>query len=505
MHATYAASAGLCIRLKTGDAWQLLTMQTKIIPICHRAFFLFLTPLLLLVPAVVQGQNPLGTLVHTELAIPLHNAHLQSLLNTAVWNGLPGVSLRVKGPGIDFLGAAGMADLMTGEPLSTSHVMYVASLGKTFTATVALQLCDEGKLDLDAPITTWLPAELTKRIQSSGKITLRHLLSHTSGLIDYLNDDKGWRIDFASNPDRQWTHSDIVPYLFDKPLIFEPGTGYHYSNSNYILVGWILERVTGQPLHALIREYILEPLGLKHTFNGQETVTSKNRAHGYVRRHGRIIDTYPWYGHYGLADSGMHSTTGDLARFLKSIFTSEEILGKTMRTEMTKVSKSGSTLPRYGMGIFVQRDPRGAGRWYTHDGIDPGYRADMMYLPDLDLAVVLTANASLGKADFIYEKLITAVLQVAFTAARENRRQDRCNVREGQPAIRRSAAGISGDINPRHRRANMFSAALESARCELPAVFPGGGIHPRFIRPLQRTYPQLQQKSVRDRLHKSTN
>jgi len=382
----------------------------------------FLTLMVLLVPAPGQGQDRLGAVARTDAATPPDNARLQVMLDAAVGEGLPGVSLRVKGPGIDFQGAAGVADLITGEPFTPNHVVYAASLGKTFTATVALQLCEAGRLGLDAPITSWLPTEVTKRIPSSGQITLRHLLSHTSGLIDYMNDDEAWRSDFVRDPHRQWTHGDVVPYLYDRPLLFEPGTDYHYSNSNYILVGAIIEQLVGQPLHRLIRKRILAPLGLQYTFNGHETVTSEGRAHGYITRRGRIIDTYPWYSHYGLADSGMHSTPGELALFLKSLFTTEQILSETMRTEMTNISASGHPASRYGMGIFVHWNPWGAGRWYAHDGVDPGYQADMMYLPDLDLTVVLAANASLGKADVIYEKLITAVVRVALDAVRGNRR-----------------------------------------------------------------------------------
>lgn len=376
---------------------------------------------MLLVPVLGYGHDRPGQLVLTDDITLPHNARLQFLLDAAVSEGLLGVSLRVEGPGVDFQSAAGVADLITGEPLTANHVVYMASLGKTFTATVALQLCEEGRLDLEVPITTWLPSEVTQRIPSSGKITLRHLLSHTSGLIDYMNDEKAWGSDFDRDPQRQWILRDILPYLYDKPLLFEPGTDFHYSNSNYILVGQIIEQVVGQPLHALIRKHIQAPLGLLRTFNGHETVRSGEHAHGYFKRRGRIIDTYPWYSHYGLADSGIHSTPGELATFLKSLFTTEELLSEAMRAEMTNVSGLGHPPSQYGMGIYVQRNPWGAGRLYTHDGIDLGYQADMMYFPELDLTVVLAANASLGKATFIYEKLITVVVQVALEAVRENR------------------------------------------------------------------------------------
>jgi len=160
------------------------------------------------------------------------------------------------------------------------------------------------------------------------------------------------------------------------------------------------------------------PLRLKYTFNGHETFDSVERAHGYVRRRGRVIDTYPWYSHYELADSGMYSTAGELALFMKSLFTTDKLLSAAMRKVMTDVSESGHLPSRYGMGIFVQRSPRGMGHWYANYGIDPGYHADMIYFTDLDLTIVLFANASQGVADIIYEKLITAVLQVALEAFR---------------------------------------------------------------------------------------
>jgi len=389
-------------------------MQTIIKSVYHQTLFLLLALLVLLVPAQGHGHGRPGTFVRIDVATLPDNARLQSLLDAAVRHGLPGVSLRVKGPGIDFQGSAGLANLITGEPLTTRHVMYTASLGKTFTAAVALQLCDEGRLDLETPITSWLSADVTRRIPSSGKITLRHLLSHTSGIIDYLNDARHWRSDFVRDPQRQWTHSDVVPYLYDKPLLFEPGTDYDYSNSNYIMAGLIIEQVSGQPVHTLIRKRVLEPVGLQHTYNGNEAVSSEYRAHGYVNRHGRIIDTYPWYSHSGLADSGIHSTPGELALFIKALFNTENILSIPMRMEMMNVSASGRPPSDYGMGIYVQCNPWGAGqRWYTHDGIDPGYQADMMYLPDHGLAIVLTANASQGSADVIYEKLLAAVVQYA--------------------------------------------------------------------------------------------
>ena len=392
-------------------------MKTLIISGCFRVFLQCLALFALLLPEYGAGHDWWLASAPADVAVKPDRVRLQLLLDTAVREGLPGVSLSVRGPGIDFQGAAGVANWSTGEVLTTNHALYTASLGKTFTATLALQLCEQGHLDLNTPITTWVAPDKAERISSSGRITLQHLLSHTSGLLDYMNDLKDWRSDFARNPHRRWTHDDVIPYIYDRPVLFEPGTDYHYSNSNYILIGHIIEQVMQQPLHALIRQRILIPVGMCYTYNGQEHVSDRDRAHGYIRRRARIIDTFPWYSHYGLADSGLFTTPGDLTLFIESLFKSEKLISESMRTRMTTATSAGYPPSDYGMGIYIQQNPWGAGHiWYTHDGIDPGYQADMMYLPERDLIIVLSANASLGKANIRYERLIRAVVEAALQA-----------------------------------------------------------------------------------------
>ena len=394
-------------------------MQIDIRTVGYRVIVIVFAWQIALSPTLALAQERYSDVI--PYSAQTHTVRLRAMLDAAVRDGLPGVSLRLKGAGFDYQDAVGVSDLMTREPLTPDHLVYVASIGKVFTATVALQLCEENTLDLDTPVTAWLPDELTRRLPSPNKITLRHLLSHTSGVFDYMNDDDAWRNDFSKDPRREWSHDDIIAYLYDKPLRFEPGTDFHYSNSNYILVGRIIEQVSGQPLHQQIRQRILVPLDLRRTFNGAEAIAYPQRAHGYTHRNGHTIDTFPWYSHYGLADSGIHTTPSDLAVFIQSLFTSEAILSARMRAVMTDVSSQERLGDDYGMGIYVRYNSWGAGlHWYTHDGIDPGYQADIMYLPDNDITIVIAANASLGRANVIYEQLITSVVQYAVDAVREN-------------------------------------------------------------------------------------
>jgi CubicO group peptidase (beta-lactamase class C family) len=165
-------------------------------------------------------------------------------------------------------------------------------------------------------------------------------------------------------------------------------------------------------LYTLIRKRILNPLGLKHTVNGNEHRTDNDFAHGYVLRNGYVIDTYPWFSHYGLADSGIHSTPGDMALFIESLFAGEKVLSQRMRSEMTRGIPTAKPALAYGMGLYVKFNRRDAGlRWYLHDGIDPGYQADFMYLPDFGITIVLAANASMGQVDQVYDKLVSDIVR----------------------------------------------------------------------------------------------
>ena len=347
-------------------------MAPRTIPVFFHAFMCGLVLCLLLLPGQGRAHDRHVAAAYPDAGGAQLNARFQFLLDAAVRKGLSGVSLRVIGAGIDFAGAAGFANLATGEPLTVNHSIYTASLGKTFTAVIALQLYAEGRLDLDAPLSRWLPDDVARRIPSSDRITLRHLLSHTSGLIDYMNDQQAWRSVFASDPRRHWTHCAVAAYIYDRPLRFEPGTDFDYSNSNYVLAGLVIERVTGQPLQGLIRERILAPLGLQRTFSGAEHAGRVQRAHGYIVRRGRIMDTYPWYSHYGLADSGIQATPADLAVFLRSLFGSEKLLSEAMRRQMTRVPAAGQPPAGYGLGIYVQHNPWGAG--CTRRQREPGSR-----------------------------------------------------------------------------------------------------------------------------------
>ena len=314
---------------------------------------------------------------------------------------MPAVSVTIQGRNIDFSGVSGVSDLSSGEQVRPDNRFYVASTGKTILAATLVQMAGDGLLGLDDPIHRWLPQAITDRIPSSEQMSVRMLLNHTTGIYDFQNDGEEWDNDFflVSGPDRQWTQADALPYFLDKPLHFEPGNDYSYSNSNYILAALVIEAVSGQPVQHAIRQRIIDPLGLVHTLQGDEAIGQAGLVHGYFSEEGERYDSHPWYSHYGLADGGIQSNSKDLARFIRGLLTSDLVLNDSMRSEMLQPSLLGTPPSSYGLGINIREIEQSGETVYSHSGKDPGYQTKMLYVESKDTVITLCASGSFGAYD----------------------------------------------------------------------------------------------------------
>lgn len=341
------------------------------------------------------------------------NEQLQAVLNKAVERGLPAVSVTIRGRNIDFAGVAGVTDLASGEAIQSNHRFYVASTGKTFLAATLVQMAGEGLLDLDDPITRWLPETITDRIPSSGVITVRMLLNHTTGLYDFQNDGDEWDNAFflVSGPDHHWTQADVLPFFLDRPLHFKPGSNYSYSNSNYILAALVVEAVSGESVQHVIRQRVIEPLNLAYTAHGHEADGLPGLVHGYFNEAGERFDAHPWYSHFGLADGGIQTNSQDLAKFLLGLMKSDLVLNDRMREEMFQPSGLGTPPSTYGLGINIRPVEQTGDLIYSHSGKDPGYQSEMLYLDGKDTVITLCASGSFGE----YDQMVQALLMDIFT------------------------------------------------------------------------------------------
>lgn len=341
---------------------------------------------------------------------------LQVLLDGAVDDGLPGVISLVQTPRSRHLAASGFADRAAGQALRPEHLFRIASNSKTFLAIVAAELHVEGRLDLDAPIKRWLPASITSHIAHSSTITTRQMLQHTSGIYDYLENDRFWDA-VDARPGHRWTTLEAVAYAFDRPAEFSPGQDWSYSNTNYLLAGLIVDTVTQHHHSAEIRSRILQPLGLNATSYEYREPLAGTLVHGYadLDEDGTLDDTYRYDQGYGLADGGMISSASDLAVFIRSVGREDGLLAASVRREVLGNMVSTGDDDLYGLGISRFPSPYGFG--FGHGGNLAGYSTSMDYFPEKDITIVACTNGSDGPLDAKFDRLGERLRAFAFRIA----------------------------------------------------------------------------------------
>jgi D-alanyl-D-alanine carboxypeptidase len=314
--------------------------------------------------------------------------------------GTAGFALR---DGSSFALAVGVSDRSASTPMKPSDRLLLGSIGKTYVSAVALQLAHERKIGLDDPIAKYLQGEpWFARLPNASSITVRQLMNHTSGLVRYELNPK-FTADLSANPDKVWTVADRVAYLFDSVPPFAPGAGWEYSDTNYIVLGAIVERAGGAPYYEQLQTRLLGPLRLK------ETVPADSRrvpglVQGYAGPNnpfggademitdGRfaVNPQFEWTG------GGLAVTAEDLARWARSLYRGDVIDRSLMDDLLDGVPARLGPETRYGLGVIIRPTARGA--TYGHSGFMPGYQSDVMYFPTLDAAIAVQINSSAPKS-----------------------------------------------------------------------------------------------------------
>ena len=259
-------------------------------------------------------------------------AELQTLIESVVSEdrGIHGAALAVVQPstGLAWEGAAGFADPENRTPMTPAHPVRIASNTKTYVAATVLRLAESGRIDLDSAIADHLPAEFVELLESDGydpaAITVRHLLTHTGGLFDH-GDAEAYTEAIIADPTHHWTPAEQIGALVEwGDKLGEPGEVYSYSDSGYVLLGVIVEQITGQGLAEAVRELVgFDRLGLDATWweiVEEPPEGSIERAHQYLGDVD-VTDFVPYFDLYG--GGGIATTMGDLARFHGAIFRGE--------------------------------------------------------------------------------------------------------------------------------------------------------------------------------------
>ncbi len=306
-------------------------------------------------------------------------AAVRQLLRTIVRLDIaPGVVVVLRRGGDTDVLTAGKADTATGALMTSRHRFHVASMTKPMVATVVMQLVEDGALTLDDTVEQWLPGLL----REGDHITVQQLLSHTSGLADYNDTPADWPILRRPPVDQ---HALVVAAgRADRD--FEPGEGQSYSNTNYAVLGLIVERVTGQSLETNLDRRIFEPLGMTSASLRRARVLEEPVAHGYV--HG--TDATRWDLTWGWAAGGLVSDAPDVDRFFAGLFDGELVSADLVDQMAEPVAFDLGLWSGYGLGLAELTTP--CGQAVGHTGVVDGYVSAAYTRRSDDVAVVVMVN-----------------------------------------------------------------------------------------------------------------
>ena len=345
-----------------------------------RRFALVLTVLFLAVPARAQHAEAIGSLVNAyHEAGRFNGSVLVSDGGETVWSG-----------------GVGLANVEWGVPNAADTRFRVGSVTKQFTAALVLQLMEEGRVDLDAPVTTYVP---DYPAEPGDRVTVHHLLVHTSGIPSYTS-----LPDFGETMRDPYAPDSFLTVFQDLPLEFEPGTEWRYNNSGYFLLGVLIEKVTGQTYAEALEERILAPLGMDDSAYGDNDEVFPRAASGYERagggfEHAPYLDTSIPYAAGMLVSTVEDLQTWSDALFAGRVFESPETLA-LMNTPHEAVPGGGQ---HYGYGVFLQTVSVGGQEVpvVQHGGGINGFTTSFFRMTDRDAVIAASSNTQDGSDDLV--------------------------------------------------------------------------------------------------------
>ncbi len=397
-------------------------------------FILIAAPVCLLCPAIVAALQSQRHARQQAAAKPATlGERLQHQLNE--WHAagkFPGATIGIAlADGTTFGLAVGYSDTATKQLMSPDDLLLQGSVGKTYVAAVALQLVGEGKLNLDDKIEKWLGQEKWfARLPNARDITVRMLMNHTSGLVRYEFKEQ-FTIDLTRQPDKVWRPEELVAYVLDTAAPFAAGKDWEYSDTNYIVLGMIIERATNSTYYQQLRKRILDPLGLRQTVPS-ESRSIPGLSQGYAGAdnpfgksdamivNGKMVvnPQFEWTG------GGIASSASDLARWAKLLYEGRASTPALLREMLDGVPAKLGPETKYGLGVILRPTPLGLS--YGHSGFFPGYLTDVMYFPQHRIAVAVQVNTSVPRATV--KPLSRVVIELAETILAEQARADQAAI-----------------------------------------------------------------------------
>lgn len=294
--------------------------------------------------------------------------------------------------------SSGFNDKEKGIPLKPSDKFMQGSVGKTYVSAMALQLIRENKIKPDEKIAVYLGQyDWFNRIPNASSVTVRMLMNHTSGIMRYEFKERFTK-DLTADPNKHWKPEELIQYILDEKASFAAGEGWEYSDTNYILLGMIIEKITGKKYYDLVKQKILQPFHLNDTHPTDQRKL-KDLVQGYAGDKNEFGGKDKMIGEDGLfiinpqfewTGGGIYSTTSDLAQWGQIVYS-----GKLIDTSILLSSPVAAKLGRdtkYALGVIIR--PTALGLAYGHSGFFPGYQTELLYFPDKGTSIAVQTNSS---------------------------------------------------------------------------------------------------------------
>lgn len=294
--------------------------------------------------------------------------------------------------------AYGLSSRQLNVPNTVDTRFHIASLTKMFIAMAALRLVEDGRIDVAERPAKYLPSlsALDERI------TLHHLLAHTSGLSDVYDDTPNPHFEALKAKNDGMS---LLEYLASQRQTFEPGARWSYSSTGYLLVGYVLEHVAGMAFEKLLRSHVLTPLGMRNTGVDRVRRINRGRAYGHASSDGHLVNAEnDALSTFEEGPGELYSTVGDLKLWCDALLSSPPVSATTLKSMFTPHAQIDATRS-YGYGWFLEPTMR------THGGHTPGFFARISQFPERELSLILLMNATHIGPDPIVEQVASLLAE----------------------------------------------------------------------------------------------
>ncbi len=326
------------------------------------------------------------------------NAAFKALIEKYRKLGLPGISMLVSDSKGTWIGATGKADIENNIDFTPGTISKAASITKLFMGTLVFKLMEDsvntgmGYSALNKKINTWLPSRITDKLANGNSITLGQCMKHETGIPDVIEED-AFYLAVLNDPNKKWKPEELLEFIYNKPAVFAPSDTAIYSNTNTILVTMVIEAQTRKDHSYLLKQYILNPLGLTNTYYQPHDELPNSVAQGYfdLYNNGTIVNVSNLVTGSGNGYGGLYSNVFDLFKFINALFVKKTLLKPSSLAIMLTYGKEDDP-NYYGYGMQKTFLYHGIDYGIGHKGRDLGYTANLFYFPNKGVVHVFFVN-----------------------------------------------------------------------------------------------------------------